>query len=100
MRLFRKINKSIWHINYYIVVFIGFAIYITFIAEHNYMRIIEYDREIKELNSQVEATQDSFKLYSQKLSELNTDRETLERIVREEYHMKRDAEDVYIVKEK
>ncbi len=77
-----------------------FTVYMTFFSDYNYVKIVEYDNEIKELKAQIAATQDSFSIYQAKLKALESGTESLEKIVREEYHMKRDNEDVYIVKEK
>ena len=92
-RIFTKINICI-------AIVIVFGIFVTFISEYNYLKIVKYDSEIKDLKIQIAATRDSFKIYEKKLHDLNSDPETLEKIVREEYYMKRDNEDVYIVKEK
>ena len=100
MKLFGLNIKFLNRTNLCIVVIVLFSIYITFFSDYNYMRIVEYDAEIKDLKAQIAATKDSFHIYEQKLQSLDSDPETLEKIVREEYHMKRDNEDVYIVKEK
>ena len=78
----------------------AFSIYVIFISDYNYLKIVEYDAEIKELKMQIAATRDSFKIYEKKLNALDSDPETLEKVVREEYQMKRKNEDVYIVNEK
>ena len=96
----QKGKKIFTRINICIAVVIVFGVYITCISEYNYLKIIKYDSEIKDLKMQIAATRDSFKIYAKKLHDLNSDPETLEKIVREEYFMKRDNEDVYIVKEK
>ena len=76
----QKSKKIFTRINICIAVVIIFGVYITCISEYNYLKIIKYDSEIKDLKMQIAATR--------------------EKIVREEYFMKRDNEDVYIVKEK
>ena len=44
----------------------------------------------------IKQNEDSARIYDAKVRELNTDHETLERIVREQYGMKRVNEDVYV----
>lgn len=44
--------------------------------------------------------QDKIKSDSYKLQELRTDRENLEKFAREQYYMKKDDEDVFIVVDK
>lgn len=100
MKKFSNFRKSAKKANVLIIIIVVFGIYITFSAENNYMKIVEYKNEIRELERKKKAAEDTFRLYKQKLDQLETDPETLERIVREEYRMKRDNEDVYIVKEK
>ena len=60
------------------------------------MRINEYRSQINDLKSQIKSNQDSAAAYDAKVNELNTDNESLERLVREKYGMKRINEEVYI----
>ena len=93
-------KKLFTRINICVAIVVVFGVYVTFISEYNYLKIVKYDSEIKKLKVQIAATRDSFRIYEKKLHDLNSDPETLEKIVREEYFMKRDNEDVYIVNEK
>ena len=92
----KKMNK----INLYIIVFVGFAVYLLFFHDYNYMMVLKYDREIRDLKAEIKQSEDSFLIIRQRVESLNTDPEALEKIVREEYHMRRPHEDVYIVKER
>ena len=85
----KRMNK----INLYIVAFVGFAVYLLFFHDYNYMMVLKYDREIRELKAEIKQSEDSFLVIRQRVESLN-------KIVREEYHMKRPHEDVYIVKER
>ena len=60
------------------------------------MRINEYRSQINELKSQIKDYEDSAAVYEAKVNELNTDNESLERLVREKYGMKRINEEVFI----
>jgi len=51
---------------------------------------------INDLKAEIKSNQDSAKIYEAKLDELHTDRETLEKIAREQYGMKRTNEEVFI----
>lgn len=99
MSMFSKIKKRFGRINFLLVFIVGFLVYITFISDYNYFRVVAYDKEIKELKAEIKACRDSTQSYQTKLARLDSDPETLERIVREEYNMKRENEDLYIVKE-
>lgn len=60
------------------------------------MKSFEYNDRIMELKEEIQQNKDTM-LYYQKLNNrLNTDKETMERIVREQYHMQRPNEDVYV----
>ena len=60
------------------------------------MRINSYRSQINELKSQIKNNQDSAAMYEAKVNALNTDNESLERLVREKYGMKRINEEVFI----
>ncbi len=58
----------------------------------------EYQLEINQLKSAIRQADDSARYYREKREALLTGTEDLEQIAREEYHMHRPSEDVYIVK--
>ena len=69
---------------------------LLFFGENNYMRINSYKQQINDLKAEIKSNQDSAKIYESKYEELHTDRETLEKIAREKYGMKRTNEEVFI----
>ena len=79
-----------------LIIFVGFVIMLLFFGDNNYMRINKYRSQINELKSQIKENQDSAAMYDAKVNELNTDNESLEKLVREKYGMKRVNEEVYI----
>ena len=83
-------------LNIPLIIFVGFVVVLLFFGDNNYMRISEYRSQINELKSQIKSNQDSAASYDAKVNELNTDNESLERLVREKYGMKRINEEVYI----
>ena len=83
-------------VNIPLLIFIGFVVVLLFFGDNNYMRISKYRSQINELKSQIKNNEDSAAMYDAKVDELNTDNETLERLVREKYGMKRVNEEVYI----
>lgn len=94
-----RIKDGIQKFNLWIVVVVAFGVYITFFSDYNYFRSMEYDVRIKDLKAQIKECDDSTAVYRERLRLLESDHETLERIVREEYLMKRENEDLYIVNE-
>lgn len=59
-----------------------------------------YDEKIRELEKEIKQYQKEIEINSQKLKDLRTDKDGLERFAREEYFMKRENEDIYIIKKK
>lgn len=94
-----RIKDGIQKFNLWIVVVVAFGVYITFFSDYNYFRSMEYNERIKDLKAQIKECDDSTAVYRERLRLLESDHETLERIVREEYLMKRENEDLYIVNE-
>ena len=83
-------------LNLPLLIFIAFVVLLLFFGENNYMRINKYRSQINELKSQIKDYEDSAAVYDAKVNELNTDNESLERLVREKYGMKRVNEEVFI----
>lgn len=77
---------------------IGIIVFITFFNENNVMKYYEYDTEIDRLRQEIKQNEDTITYYRELNGRLSTDKATLERIVREQYHMQRPNEDVYIFK--
>lgn len=94
-----RIKDGIQKFNLWIVVVVAFGVYITLFSDYNYFRSMEYNARIKDLKAQIKECDDSTAVYRERLRLLESDHETLERIVREEYLMKRENEDLYIVNE-
>ena len=83
-------------LNIPLIIFIAFVVVLLFFGDNNYMRINSYRSQINELKSQIKNNQDSAAMYEAKVNELNTDNESLERLVREKYGMKRINEEFFI----
>ena len=83
-------------LNIPLIIFIAFVVVLLFFGDNNYMRINSYRSQINELKSQIKNNQDSAAMEEPKVNELNTDNESLERLVREKYGMKRINEEVFI----
>ncbi len=78
------------------VVFVIFVVFMLFYGESSYMKSNEYTQQINELKREIKENRDTTRLYQQKIKELNTDKESLERIAREKYGMKHENEEVYV----
>ena len=83
-------------LNIPLLIFVGFVVVLLFFGDNNYMRISKYRSQINDLKSQIKNNEDSAAIYDAKVNELNTDKESLECLVREKYGMKRINEEVFI----
>lgn len=92
-------NKYLSKVNPYVVVIIGFLA-LTFIAGDSnlYMRY-QYDEKIRSLENEIKYYQEEIVVNQEKLNNLHTDKEGLERFAREEYFMKKEDEDIFIIKD-
>lgn len=82
--------------NKYVLVLIGFTVWMLFLDNYSYIEHRVLNKEINELEDNInyyknEITQDSIRI--KKLNNVNE----IERYAREKYYMKRQNEDVYII---
>lgn len=59
---------------------------------------MEYQQEIKALQEEIQQCKDSAEWYRARSEALRTDADALEHVVREQYHMQRPSEDLYLIK--
>ena len=69
---------------------------VLFFNENSLISTIDQEQRIDELKAQIEDATDTLTYYRGLNRSLNNDRETMERIVREQHHMQHPDEDVYI----
>ncbi len=69
---------------------------VLFFNENSLLTSIEQERRIEDLKARISEATDSLVYYRDLNRSLNTDKETMERIVREQHHMQHPDEDVYI----
>lgn len=75
----------------------AFIVIVLFFNENSMLKSIEYNNEINRLKREIRMNRDTLEYYRRLNISLDTDPETMERIVREYYHMQRENEDVYII---
>lgn len=76
----------------------GIIIYLCFFNDNSVTDMYRYQQEIDTKRAEIKSNLDTIRYYETMLERLRTDPETMERIVREQYHMQRPNEDIYIVK--
>lgn len=72
-------------------------VYVLFFCDNSISDTYTYTKEIDRKQAEITANMDTIRYYESLLKKLSTDPETMERIVREQYHMQRPNEDIYIV---
>lgn len=83
--------------NKYLIALTVFLVWIVIFDSNNLIDRFRSLRELKQLRSDEEYYQQKIEDDSRKLRELKTDRESLEKFAREQYYMKKDNEDIFIV---
>ena len=94
----RKIFKILT--NRYVIATLVFVLVIVFFDQFNLRKQKELHRELKEQEAEIEYLEKSIAQYKDSLRMVTEDRESMERIAREKYFMKRDNEVVYKIETK
>lgn len=76
---------------------LAILIFVTLGTDNSMLETYGYDQEIDELRGEIARYNDTLQYYRQLNHNLTTDPVTMERIVREHYHMQRPGEEVYIM---
>ena len=86
--------------NKYLITFIVFLVWIFFIDTFDIITQIKMNKEFKQLKEQQEFYKSEVKKDSTIIYNLNNNSEEQERFARERFLMKKDNEDLFIVREK
>ena len=93
----QRIKEKIWS-NKIIFLLLLCTIYALFFDKESLKVYVENEIEIHRLESQIQEYRDAYDRDSEALEKLNVSPSELEKIAREEYFMKKENEDIYIVK--
>ncbi|MBF0695165.1 MAG: septum formation initiator family protein [Flavobacterium sp.] len=97
MAKFNFSNKWIRFLsNTYVLVILFFAIWMLFLDNYSYFNHRELDKKIDELENNKRYYQEEIKKDEKNIKLLQND-EHIEKYAREQYYMKRDSEDIYII---
>jgi len=86
--------------NKYLITFFVFLVWIFFIDTFDITTQIKMNKEFKQLKEQQEFYKAEIEKDSTKIDDLNNDPQEQERFARERFLMKKDNEDLFIVREK
>ncbi len=84
--------------NKFIITIILFSVWMLFFDQYNLISRVNNNRKIAELEQQKEFYIAEIERSNRLLKELQGDNASLEKFAREQYLMKKDDEDIYIVK--
>lgn len=82
---------------YQIVILAGLVVMLFFLSDSSVTKRIRYETQIRDLESQIEYYQKLTESDREKLHELRSNDDDLEKFARENYLMKKENEDVFIV---
>lgn len=83
----------------YLITVLIFIVVIGFLDENSLIQRIKHRNEISMLNSEIEKYKKQYEEDTERLKELTTNPEALEKIAREKYLMKKPDEDIYVFEE-
>lgn len=83
----------------YIITLLIFGVIIVFLDENSILRRMEVANEARNTRNEIEKYRKDFEESTLRLNELDADSNSIERIAREKYLMKKPNEDVYVFEE-
>jgi cell division protein FtsB len=100
MKKIFEIIKSIFLFiikNKYIVIIVAFVIWIFFLDTYNIYDRLKKLQKLHELKKEAEFFRKEIEIYNQQYKELFSDKNSLEKFAREQYQLKEEDEDVFII---
>lgn len=85
--------------NKYFLTIVIFAVIVIFFGDNSLRNRWKTGRNIKSLNKEIKYYQDEIQTNKQKMNDMQSGDESLERYAREKYYLKKDSEDIFIIKE-
>jgi len=82
--------------NKYVIVLSIFIIWMVFFDENSFVNHLEFDKEIEKLNNEKEYLKSEIKKDKELIKKLDN-QEQLEKFAREEYNMKKENEEIYLI---
>ena len=83
--------------NKYFIASVLFIIWVAFFDQNNLVERMQNKKELKQLEEDKVYYQEKIKENAARLNELKTNNENLEKFAREQYLMKKENEDVFII---
>ena len=80
----------------YLITVLAFLVIIVFLDENSLIQRAQHRQEINDLRTEIEKYRKQYEDDTERLKELTTNPEALEKIAREKYYMKKPNEDIFI----
>jgi cell division protein FtsB len=94
----KKSNSRILGITrYQWLIILALIAMLFFFSDNSIFKRIKYEKKIRDLKSQIEFYQSQADSNRMKLKELKSNKYDLEKFARENYFMKKDSEDVFVI---
>ena len=87
------------HVTLMRILVISFLFIMIFVDENSFVQSFLYDQQIHGLKKEIQHHQGVIEESKTKLNELQSNEKNLEKFAREQYLMKKDNEDIYIITE-
>lgn len=86
--------------NKYLLAFIAFTVWMFFFDDRDFVTThVKYPKELRQLNESKAHYQQEIKKTTEELKQLKSNAATIEKYARENFLMKRDNEDLFIISE-
>ena len=101
MASFNKTGKKLCKIllNKYLIVFLAYTVFVTFFDQHSLIHRWQTHQKISQLEKEMKYYEGEIKSNKRKKYELQSSNENLEKFAREHYYLKKENEDIFIIKE-
>lgn len=94
-----KLPLPSWLTNKYLIAGVAFVVFITFFDDRDIISNYRHTKQLQALEQSRTYYQEEISKTKQELKQLRSDAALLEKYAREKYLMKRDNEDIFLVKE-
>jgi cell division protein DivIC len=85
--------------NKYLIAFLVFLVWLLIFDNNSLIDRIKYLNTLREMDTEKQYYLERIKEDTRRLNELKTDRENLEKFAREQYFMKKENEEVFVIVE-
>lgn len=92
-RFFNWCKRYLSGLSVIVILFVGYTL---FFQDNSLFRHVQYSNTIDSLRTEIKHYTDTMEYYQRMNALLTTDPEVMERVVREQYKMRRQGEDVYV----